>query len=1570
MTGRNIERLEERLEAARKVSNQRAARWFDPRRSFATRLALSIVILVTLTLAAVTYITTQIVQSELTDQIGENHQGHAESLSEFVALYLLENANELQALAVSHVITDALAERNASYTGPTALIQAEIQALDERWLAAPDDDPFILGITANDHSVNLAAHQLTQFLDVFAEHSEVFVTDRYGATVAATGRLTDYDQSDETWWQAAWNDAAGVVYISDPEFDESAGVTALLIAVPVVNDETGETLGILRSTLNVQEVIELFARKTFGETGRALALDASGEVLFDPRPDASGEKAAPPASLRETFTGAESGFKLASDSLFGYAPLSDETLQFQDVTPAQAAAIKAVTNLNWSTVVQQDTSEALSTVHLIERVSWIAGSLAVALAGAAALFVARAVTRPLVTLGAAAKEIGDGRLDAPLPPAGSDEVGRLTAAFRTMTQRLRSSIRSLEARSAELSKANEGLQREISERKRAEGERQRVVSLVENSSDFIGVASLEGQMLFLNEAGQKLVGLTSLAESQAKSMYDFLMEDDLPEFKQRVLPAMMQEGRWEGEFRLKHFKTGAPIPVDMNSFTIRHPQTGEPMALATVSRDITERQRADEALRESEAKFRTLAETMTVAVVIARDKRILYVNPATEAVTGYSREELLRMDFQNVIHPDSQQLVQGRSASRERGEDVASRYELKILAKNGETRWLDIGSSSIEFEGSAAVLVTAFDVTERRRTDEALRESEMKFRSLAETVNVAVFIVRREKMLYVNPAAEALSGYTQEELLEMNFWDTVHPEVQETMRTRGLAKQQGESVPGERVVKIITKAGQERWVEFRVSTIMFEEEPAMLGAAFDVTERRQAEEALRASEEKYRTIFENVQDIFYQTDGTGIITEISPSVTRFGYTREELIGTSVLDVYEDPEERTRLVNALIEHGEVSDYEVRLKTGDGRVIDTSISARLLRNPDGTFAGSGGAIRDITERKQAERELEQALVAERERARRDPLTGVLNHAAIVEELRTLVVGDDAGPHTVAMIDADGLKAMNDSYGHQAGDEALVAVATALTRDGAIVGRYGGDEFVVVLPGADRCAAEIYCDVVSAKLADVRITDADSGTTVPVQASLGLAVYPEDAATVKDLIKLSDSAMYTAKRQRAAGPEGRALSQPLRSELVAKMAEEIMPLLTSPGDLKDKLRLVADRLAIGAGYDGVNFMLYSSTVRGTPLAGTRFGQVPHERAEGWMREYDRPSDDPLRQILERTRHPIILEDPQHDLRFTDDERELMRAVGVRTVLIAPIIWQHELIGSLSVVSKREAAFGPQDAEFVGAIAAQVTAIERMAAVVDELQSASTRLAQAHEETVLLLAAAAEAHDEVTGGHLQGVRALTEALAVELGYSEKDASATGLAAVLHDIGKIRVPKAVLGSTGLLADDEWELMKQHTTWGNAFLTDRPGFELAATIALCHHERWDGSGYPEGLAGDAILEAATIVTVADAFDAMVSDRPYRAHRPPMRPCKRSSPAPAVSSTPRWSKRWCACTSETLCHSSRRRAPASKLPSNWPGSPTATASRWGGPARPAPGRAGGSGPDSPIPASRRPSSLRS
>jgi diguanylate cyclase (GGDEF)-like protein/PAS domain S-box-containing protein len=640
-----------------------------------------------------------------------------------------------------------------------------------------------------------------------------------------------------------------------------------------------------------------------------------------------------------------------------------------------------------------------------------------------------------------------------------------------------------------------------------------------------------------------------------------------------------------------------------------------------------------------------------------------------------------------------------------------------------------------------------------------------------------------------------------------------------------------------------------------------------------IIERKQAEEALQESEARYKALFAGAPEGMVVADlQTKQFRYANPAMCRmFGYTEEEFLRIGVADIH--PKESLDYVLADFEaqaRGEkLLSPDLPCQRKDGSLLYANISA-IMVVLDGRKCNVG-IFTDVTERRQ----MEEAL---REQARRDPLTGVLNHGAIVEELRTLLSGHhDSDSHAIAMVDVDGLKATNDIYGHQVGDAVLRAVAGALSRDGALVGRYGGDEFVALLRGAGRAAAQCYRDAVLDVLASARLTDPETGAGIPVAATIGLAVCPQEADNVADLISLSDSEMYAAKRQRPVRPLSLTTSDRLDADHVAKMLAEIVPLLTSPGELNDKLEMVAHRLAVGAGYDGAHFQVLRQLSE-MPAAQNAFAQVSDELVEAWNREQRQFEAHPLRDIIERTRRPIILDDVQNDQRLTDPERELLRAAGLRSALLAPMFWQNELLGHLAVASKREAAFGPGDAQFLMAVATQATAIVHMATLVEELQSASGRLEEAHTETVMLLASAAEAHDRTTGQHLQNVRAITEALAAELGHGEKESKELGLASVLHDIGKVRVPDSILASVGRLTDEEWELMKHHTTWGAEFLAGRPGFELAVTIARSHHERWDGGGYPDGLAGEAIPETAAIVAVADSFDAIISDRPYRAAR--------------------------------------------------------------------------------------------
>jgi PAS domain S-box-containing protein len=169
----------------------------------------------------------------------------------------------------------------------------------------------------------------------------------------------------------------------------------------------------------------------------------------------------------------------------------------------------------------------------------------------------------------------------------------------------------------------------------------------------------------------------------------------------------------------------------------------------------------------------------------------------------------------------------------------------------------------------------------------------------------------------------------------------------------------------------LTKNGQEIPVLFSAS-VMYDANKVIRGIVYvaqDITERKRAEEALRESENKYRKIFENVQDIFYQTDNKGNIIDISPSIERYsGFPREELIGKSVGEVYFNPEDRIRLLKAIQEKGEVVDYELRLKSKDNRLIYASANAHVLFDLAGKPIGVEGTLRDITERKRAEEELQ--------------------------------------------------------------------------------------------------------------------------------------------------------------------------------------------------------------------------------------------------------------------------------------------------------------------------------------------------------------------------------------------------------------------------------------------------------------------------------------------------------------------------------------------------------------------------------------------------------------------------
>jgi putative nucleotidyltransferase with HDIG domain/PAS domain S-box-containing protein len=161
------------------------------------------------------------------------------------------------------------------------------------------------------------------------------------------------------------------------------------------------------------------------------------------------------------------------------------------------------------------------------------------------------------------------------------------------------------------------------------------------------------------------------------------------------------------------------------------------------------------------------------------------------------------------------------------------------------------------------------------------------------------------------------------------------------------------------------------------------------------------------------------------------------------------------------------------------------------------------------------------------------------------------------------------------------------------------------------------------------------------------------------------------------------------------------------------------------------------------------------------------------------------------------------------------------------------------------------------------------------ERVRERTRELHEANMESVFMLAVASEAKDEDTGAHVRRIQALTEIVARELGLSESQAEQMGVAAILHDVGKIHVPDHILKKPGRLTDEERAIMQDHTVIGERILSKTKFFEDARRIARSHHENWDGSGYPDARVGDATPLSARIVHAVDVFDALISPRVYK-----------------------------------------------------------------------------------------------
>ena len=387
-------------------------------------------------------------------------------------------------------------------------------------------------------------------------------------------------------------------------------------------------------------------------------------------------------------------------------------------------------------------------------------------------------------------------------------------------------------------------------------------------------------------------------------------------------------------------------------------------------------------------------------------------------------------------------------------------------------------------------------------------------------------------MVFVSCGCLPLTGYASEDLVlsrRLSYEDITHPE--DRGRVRQLLQQAvTQRQPYRADYRIRRADGEVRWVSERGRGVIDETGDLVLEAFVeDITEQVKSREELALAEARYRSIFENSSEGIFQTTADGRYLNANPALARiYGYDRPADLIRELQDIgsqlYLSPERRLRFKRLMTEYGAVREFESQVRRRDGTVIWISEDARSVYAPDGSFLYYEGTVRDVTEQRRHQEELEY-------HANHDQLTGLPNRNLLSDRLEQAIrqAARNSQFAVVAFIDLDNFKFINDSLGHLVGDELLVEIARRLRaclRDTDTVSRYGGDEFVLVLTGYYQIGPVVrLLERVTEEIARPLLIQ---GRELFVTCSIGVAHYPVDGEDAQTLLRHADAAMYLAKER----------------------------------------------------------------------------------------------------------------------------------------------------------------------------------------------------------------------------------------------------------------------------------------------------------------------------------------------------------------------------------------------------------------------------------------------------------
>jgi len=531
-------------------------------------------------------------------------------------------------------------------------------------------------------------------------------------------------------------------------------------------------------------------------------------------------------------------------------------------------------------------------------------------------------------------------------------------------------------------------------------------AIFQSISDAVSVVDLQGNIIEANEAAARLGGYRSRKEIIGQNGFDFIAESDRARAMESFERLLKDGYTPPTEFKFKD-KDGVELDAEVAASVLRD-RTGEIVGFVDVLRDVRERKRVEEQLRQSEERYSDLLDRVndvvfsvdgigTITTINQAVRQwgyepeeligtnfielippdwMLYISPSFESFAGYTPGEVEGRNFAEFIHEeDLPRLIENYRSVLD-GNVKANEYRMKT--KSGELRWMRTSSKPVYVKGRVfGVHGVLMDITERRQAEDRLRESEEKLRLMFESITDGVTVTDlKGTFVDANDAAVHMFGCkSREELIGRNGIDFVAEQDREKatkVMRRAYKKGRAKDIQH----KLVRKSGLEFDSEWSVS-LMRDGEGKPVGFIYifkDITERKGLEKEIRDSEERMRIMFESVPDGMLVCDLEGKIERFNEAALRMsGYRSEDVIGKTVMD-FMLPEEREKAVRELQQTLAVGidsrPIEYTLLGANGKEIEAELSAAVMKDSEGNPVGIVGTARDISERKRMEDELRQS------------------------------------------------------------------------------------------------------------------------------------------------------------------------------------------------------------------------------------------------------------------------------------------------------------------------------------------------------------------------------------------------------------------------------------------------------------------------------------------------------------------------------------------------------------------------------------------------------------------------